>query len=180
MLNLQLARKYAMAVFELAQEQHKLEEYGSELHAVSAGVFSNDTLRDFVTNPQIQPQVKKNLLIKIFNGELSEMVLNFLMLLIDKRRAALLEEIDTAYQALSNEARGIVIADVTVARVMSDVQSGRLKAKLQEVTDKTIMLRMHMDENILGGIVVRMGDRRIDGSVIGRMQALKEQLMANK
>lgn len=180
MLNLQLARKYAMAIFELAQEEKQLEKYGSELHAVSDGIFSNDALKGFITNPQIQPKAKKELLAKLFDGELSNTVQHFLMLLIDKRRAVLLEEIDAAYQKLSNQARGIVIADVTVARPMNDAQAEHLKQKLQAVTERTIQLRMHQDERILGGVIVRMGDRRIDGSVLGRMQALKEQLMANK
>ena len=180
MLNLQLARKYAMAIFELAQEENKLEAYGEELHAVSTGIFSNAALYSFIANPQIQPQAKKDLLGRVFAGELSETVQHFLLLLVDKRRAVLLEEIDAAYRKLANQAQGIVIADVTVARPMKDAQAESLKAKLEAVTEKTIQLRMHMDERIVGGVIVRMGDRRIDGSVRGRMQALKAQLMANK
>ena len=180
MLNLQLARKYAMAIFEIAQDEDKLIPYGEELQLVSQVTFSHAELRGFLTNPQIQPKAKKELLTKLFQGELSKTVFNFLMLLVDKRRAALIEAIEHEYAILSNKARGIVLADVTSAFPMTESQSSKLKAKLEEITEKSIQLRMHMDEQILGGVIVKMGDKRIDGSVVGRMQSLKEQLLANK
>ena len=116
MLNLQLARKYSTAVFELAQDENKLEEYGKELSAVSQAVSSNADLEGFLVNPQIQRETKKNVLTKLFKDDLSKTVFNFLMLLVDKRREALIAEIATEYQALSNRARGIVIADITTAK----------------------------------------------------------------
>ena len=94
MLNLQLARKYAMAIFEIAQDEDKLIPYGEELQLVSQVTFSHAELRGFLTNPQIQPKAKKELLTKLFQDELSKTVFNFLMLLVDKRRAALIEAID--------------------------------------------------------------------------------------
>ena len=96
MLNLQLARKYAMAIFEIAQDEDKLVPYGEELQLVSQVTFSHMELRGFLTNPQIQPKAKKELLTKLFQDELSKTVFNFLMLLVDKRRAALIEAIEHA------------------------------------------------------------------------------------
>ncbi len=180
MLNLQLARKYAMAVFEIAQDEDKLVAYGEELRLVSQVTSSHMELRGFLANPQIQPKAKKELLTKLFQDELSKTVFNFLMLLVDKRREVLIEAIEHEYAMLSNKARGIVLADVTSALPMTDSQSARLQAKLAEITEKSIQLRLHVDEKILGGVIVKMGDKRIDGSVVGRMQSLKEQLLANK
>ena len=110
---------------------------------------------------------------------MSQTVFHFLMLLIDKKREALLEEIAREYEVFSNQARGIVIADVTTARIMSEVQSAGLKSKLEKVTGKTIRLRPHVNAAIIGGAIVRMGDKRIDGSVAGRMQALQAELLAD-
>lgn len=180
MLNLQLAKKYSKAIFEIAQDEHKLEEYGKELSDVSSVVFAQPDLRGFVTNPQIQPKAKKEIFTKLFAGELSPDVFNFMMLLIDKRRIALLEAIEADYERLSNKARGIVIADVITARPMSEAQSDKLKAKLETVTGKSVRVRPHIDESILGGVIVKIGDKRIDGSVTGRMQTLKAELLANK
>ncbi len=180
MLNLQLARKYSKAIFEIAQDENKLEEYGKELSDVRAVVFAQPDLKGFVTNPQIQPKAKKEVFTKLFAGELSQDVFNFLMLLVDKRRVALLEAIEAEYQLLSNEARGIVIADVTTAKPLSTVQEDKLVVKLQAVTGKTIKVRLHTDESIIGGVIVKIGDKRIDGSVTGRLQTLRADLLTNK
>ena len=179
MLNIQIARKYGVAIFEIAKEENKLEEYGTELHDVSSEIFAHADLKVFLTNPQIQPQAKKELLIKLLQGEISDMMLKFLLLLVDKRRIALLEAIDECYQELSNKAQGIVVADVTNAFELKEELQERLRSKLEDVTGKKVKLRLHDDKSIIGGIIVKIGDCRMDGSVIGRLQALRAELMAS-
>lgn len=180
MLNIQLARKYSTAIFEIAQEEQKLGEYGKELAQVCEELFSVPGAREFFQNPQVQPKAKKELITKLFAQELSTVIYHFLMLLVDKRRIALLEAIEEGYRALSNKARGIVIADVTTAGEMAAAQQESLREKLASVTGKKVQLRMHTDESLIGGVVVKIGDKRIDGSVQGRLAALSKELMANK
>ena len=179
MLNLQLATKYSKAMFFLAQEEGKLVEYGAELKALDEAMDATPELKAFLESPMIPRQAKQEAVQKIFGGELSPMVMNFLRLLLDKQRGALLGEIVRQYENFSNEAQGILVADVTTARELSDSLGDRLKAKLGELTGKTIKLRKHLDEKLLGGAVVRMGDRLIDGSLISRMKALEAQLLAD-
>lgn len=179
MLNIQLARKYGMAIFEIAQDEKKLEKYGRELSEVSQAVFSQAELKDFLTNPQIQPQDKKEVLLKLLKSQVSPLMMNFLLLLVDKRRMGLLEAINDCYQELSNKAQGIIIADVTTAYDLKAGLKARLSSKLESVTGKKVTLRTHTDKSIIGGIVVKIGDTRIDGSVTGRLQALKAELMAS-
>lgn len=179
MLNIQLARKYGMAIFEIAQEEKQLENYGSELNEVSRAIFSQAELKDFLTNPQIQPQDKKDVLLKLLKTEVSPLMMNFLLLLVDKRRMGLLEAVNDCYQELSNKAQGIVIADVTTAYDLKAELRERLGSRLESVTGRKVMLRIHNDRSIIGGIVVKIGDTRIDGSVTGRLQALKAELMAS-
>lgn len=178
MLNLQLARKYAAAIFEIAQEEKKLEEYGKELDLVCGELFSVPGARSFFQNPQIQPKAKKELLTKVLKDEVATVIFHFLLLLVDKRRIGILEAITEEYHALANKAQGIVIADVTTASEMKSGQQDKLKAKLESVTGKTVKLRPHVDEGIVGGVVVKIGDTRIDGSVAGRLAALSRELMA--
>lgn len=180
MLNLQLARKYSRAIFEIAQEENKLVEYGRELADARNGIDSVPAAVAFLSNPQVDTKAKKELLQKLFEGELSANVYNFLMLLIDKRRIGLLDAIEDIYRELSNEARGILIADVTTAEPADEAQQAAIKAKLAQVTGKQVELRLHEDKSILGGVVVKIGDRRIDGSVVGRLETLKKELLANK
>ena len=179
MLNLQLARKYSKAMFELAQEEGKLVPYGKELASVKKDLGSAPQLKGYLANPQIQRQDKKELLKKLFEGELSKTVLNFLYLLVDKRRIELFDAIEDIYRSLSNEARGIVVADVTSAGELTSSQQEKLRQKLASVTGKEVTLRTHLDESLIGGVVVRIGDKRIDGSVRGRLQEMTAQLLAN-
>ena len=168
MLNLQLAIKYSKAMFLLAEEEGKLAAYGAELKALAEAVEATPELKAFLESPMIPRKAKQEAVDKIFAGELSPMVMNFLRLLLDKQRVALLGEI----------AQGILVADVTTARVISEALCDRLKAKLGELTGKTIKLRKHLDEKLIGGVVVRMGDTLVDGSLRSRMKALEAQLLA--
>ncbi len=179
MLNIQLARKYGTAIFEIANEDNKLEEYGRELADVSQALFAQAELKDFLTNPQIQPEDKKQVLLRLLKDQVSPMMMNFLLLLVDKRRIVLLEAINDCYQELSNKAQGIIVADVTMAYELKAELRSRLSSKLESVTGKKVQLRTHQDQSIIGGVVVKIGDTRIDGSVIGRLQALKAELMAS-
>ncbi|HCB92839.1 MAG: ATP synthase F1 subunit delta [Selenomonadaceae bacterium] len=180
MLNLQLARKYSKAIFEIAQEEKKLEAYGKELETVRKELFNSDEVRSFFRNPQVQPEAKKELLKKCFKGELSDMVYHFLLLLVDKRRIGIFEAIEEDFRALSNQAQGIVIADVTTARGIGGAQQAKLAEKLASVTGKKVKLRLHENKDIIGGVVVKIGDKRIDGSVTGRLENLKRELLGSQ
>lgn len=180
MLNLQLARKYSAAIFELAQEENKLVEYGKELAGVCQDLASVPAAEAFLANPQIEIKAKKELIAKLFAGELSKNVYNFLLLLIDKRRITLLAAIEEEFSKLSNEAQGILIADVTTAEPASADQQQKIADRLADLTGKQVKLRLHEDEKLIGGVVVKIGDRRIDGSVAGRLETLKKELLASK
>ena len=146
---------------------------------VSQALFAQAELKDFLTNPQIQPEDKKQVLLRLLKDQVSPMMMNFLLLLVDKRRIVLLEAINDCYQELSNKAQGIIVADVTTAYELKAELRSRLSSKLESVTGKKVQLRTHQDQSIIGGVVVKIGDTRIDGSVIGRLQALKAELMAS-
>ena len=179
MLNLQLAHKYSRAIFLLAQEDGKLDEYGAELRELNDEIKSVPDLKDFLASPMIPAAAKKETVGKCFAGAYSPIIMNFFYYLIDKKRQALLDEIMREYEAYANEAEGIVVADVTAARALTENAMTRLKDKLAEVTGKKIKIRRHLDPAIIGGVVVRMGETRIDGSLMGRIQALQAELLAN-
>lgn len=180
MLNLQLAQKYATAIFEIAIEDDKLIPYGEELATVRENLFNIPQARSFFQNPQIQNEAKKELLTKCFKGEVSKVIFNFLLLLVDKRRIGIFEAIEEEYRKLSNRERGILIADVTTSKGMNRKQQEQLQKKLASITNKKVQLRMHEDENILGGVIVKIGDKRIDGSIAGKLTSMRQQLMLNQ
>ena len=180
MLNLQLARKYSRAIFELAQDEGKLVPYGEELASARKDLDRVPGIWGYFANPELSRGDKKALVKKLFEGELSKNVYHFLLLLVDKRRMSLLPAIVEQYEAFSNEARHIVLADVTTARPLSKKQQEKLEDKLEVVTGKTVKVRLHEDPKIIGGVIVRIGDKRIDGSVTGKLSALAGELMAVK
>ena len=180
MLNLQLANKYSRAIFLLAQEENKLDEYGKELKQLSADIDSFPELKTYLASPMIPVQAKKEVAAKASAEEgLSPMVQNFFCMLVEKGRSELLDEIVSEYESFANEALGIVVADVTTARDLKASQAESLSGKLAEITGKQIKLRPHLDPKIIGGAIVRMGDKRIDGSLTGKLQALQAELLAD-
>ncbi|MBO6304972.1 MAG: F0F1 ATP synthase subunit delta [Selenomonadaceae bacterium] len=178
MLNLEVARKYAGAMFELANEENKLEAYGKDLKKVSDEFFSIDGVKEFFANPQVEQKAKKELITKVCAGEVDTKVYHFLMLLIDKRRIQMFREIEAMYQTLSNDARGIYTADVWSVKGLSKNDENALKNKLEKVTGKKISLRLHEDKSLIGGLIVKIGDRRVDGSIAGRLNTLSRELSA--
>ncbi len=173
LLNIQLASKYARAIFELAVELDKLDAFDKDLALVKNDVFSVPDAVAFFKNPLVPHNAKKDLLIKALKGEISDTVFNFLLLLTDKNRIGIFSDIYDIFSNFKNDAQGILIADVTTAFPLTKAQESKLGLKLAEVTRKKIKIRRHEDKSILGGVIVTIGDKRIDGSAAGRLQALK-------
>lgn len=176
MLNIQLATKYSRAIFELAQEENKLDDYDKDLSQIQEDVFSLPEAVNFFQNPLIPHKAKKDLLTKAFNKEISNDVMNFLMLLVDKNRIGIFNEIYEIFTALKNQAQGILVADVVTAFPLTKTQESQLTKKLATVTGKKIQIRKHEDKSILGGLIVTIGDKRIDGSAAGRLRNLQSTL----
>ncbi len=173
LLNIQLASKYARAIFELAVELDSLDDFDKDLALVKNDVFSVPDAVAFFKNPLVPHNAKKDLLIKALKGEISDTVFNFLLLLTDKNRIGIFSDIYDIFSNFKNDAQGILIADVTTAFPLTKAQESKLGLKLAEVTRKKIKIRRHEDKSILGGVIVTIGDKRIDGSAAGRLQALK-------
>ena len=179
MLNIQLANKYAKAIFELAQDEKKLDAYDKDLSKVAEDVFGVPEAVKFFQNPLVPHKAKKDLLTKALKKEVSENVMNFLLLLVDKSRIGIFSEIYEIFTGLKNEAQGILIADVISAFPLSKQQETQLSKKLTTLTDKKIRIRKHEDKSILGGLIVTIGDKRIDGSAAGRLRNLRSTLSVN-
>ena len=180
MLNIQLAAKYATAIFEIAREEKKLDAYDKDLGKVRADVFAIPEAVKFFQNPLVPQKAKKDLLIKAVGKEVSETVMNFLMLLVDKKRIGVFSEIYDIFTSLKNKEQGILIADVTSAFPLTKKQQDALTKKLATLTKRKIQIRTHKDPSILGGLIVKIGDKRIDGSAAGRLAALRSSLAVQR
>lgn len=176
MLNIQLATKYARAIFEIAQDSNQLDQFDADLKSVYDDIFSLPEAVKFFQNPTVPHQSKKDLLTKAFKAELSADVFNFLMLLTDKNRIGIFPEIYQIFTNLKNQAQGVIVADVTTAFALSKAHESQLNKKLAAISGKKVVIRKHEDKAILGGVIVTIGDKRIDGSAISKLRALKLSL----
>jgi F-type H+-transporting ATPase subunit delta len=177
MLTNTLALKYAQAIYEIADEKSMLDKVEEQLTMVVATIAGHADLTNLMYHPLVPAQAKKDTINKLFADELDEFVRNFLLLLIDKRRETALKAITQEYVRLANEARNIAEAEVLTARELSAEQLAALADKLSKVTGKKIVLKTTIAQDLLGGIVVKIGDKLIDGSVARQLKALKTALL---
>ena len=177
MLANQLAIKYAQAIVELAAEKQLLDQVEMQLAMVEDQINTYSDLSTLIYHPRVLPQAKKDTISKIFGQEVADFVLKFLMLLVDKRRETILPAIIREYVKLANGARNIAMAQVTTAIPLEAAQEAALVTKLSLVTGKKIVLKTQVDKAIIGGVIVKIGDKLIDGSVARQLETLKNALL---
>lgn len=177
MLENAIARRYASAFFAIARERDKMDEYEGELETVIKTVESNDDLRKALANQLLEASVKKDIIDQVFTGMVSETTVDFLKVILDKRREAFLKDIYNEFVVSANEARNIRDAEVTAAKELTEADLEAIKTKLAVLTGKNIRLTAKVDPSLLGGLVIRLGDKIIDGSVTKRLELLKEALL---
>ncbi len=177
MLANQLATKYAQAVYELAAEKNMLDQVEKQLQLIESTIQSYSDLATFIYHPRVLGKAKKEMIRKIFSEEVANFVLTFLLLLVDKRRETILPAIIREYVKLANDARNIMEAEVTTAMPLAQEQHAALSKKLSVVTGKTIILKTQIDKTIIGGVIVKIGDKLMDGSVVRQLEIMKNALL---
>jgi len=177
MIASQLALRYAEALYELAAEKQALASVEKDLAGLEENLAAYGDLANLLYHPQVPAEAKKDTVVKVFGPHVSDYVRNFLLVLIDKRREAALPAIIKEYRALANEARNIAEAEVTTAAPLAEEERAALTAKLSAATGKNIVLKTRVDAGIIGGVVVKLGDKLIDGSVVRQLAALRAALL---
>jgi F-type H+-transporting ATPase subunit delta len=171
-----LARRYALAIFQLAQEQKATDTVGADLRTLRDAVYEDESTKGFFLSPVVERSEKERILVAAFAGKCSEIALHALLLLVRKRRESLLREIVTQYAVLETQAEGLEPLGVTTAKELPADELRSLVANLEKIYGKRFDVRQTFDSNLIGGVRVMMGDRRIDGSVKGRLEELTRTL----
>lgn len=175
-----IARSYAEALFELGRQHGQLEEFDAALALVTSTLESDPRLRLFLDTPKVEPEEKKRVLTEALSGEVAPLVLNFIKVVLDKGRQRIFPQIAREYRALLDESLGRVHADVTLARKPDEGMEREIADQLSEALGKTVVPTIHVDPNIIGGIIVRYGDRVLDGSLRRRLVTLRRHLLDAK
>ena len=171
-----IARNYAEVLLDLARKGQDLEGWGRMVADVADAVSRDRRLRQFLEAPRISVEVKNEILAKAFQDRMPRMFVRYLQALVRNRRQMLIPEIATEYQALVDEVSGRVHAQVTVAHDPGDEERESITRELSRVLGKQVVPHVTVNPAILGGLVVRVGDTVMDGSVRRRLAVLKHHL----
>ncbi|KPK61942.1 MAG: hypothetical protein AMS21_08525 [Gemmatimonas sp. SG8_38_2] len=172
-----VARNYAEALFELAQRDDDLESYAQQLGMFADLVESEKDFRFFLASPQIEPSKKKGAVRDVFQGQIPDRLLRFLFVVIDKRRTRVLPEIAEEFTTLVNQHYGRLKVDITLAGEPDETLKKQLKDKLGRMLDKEVLPRFRIDARIMGGVVIRVGDMFMDGSIRHRLHKLRRNML---
>jgi F-type H+-transporting ATPase subunit delta len=169
------ARPYAEAAFALARDTRRLKPW-SEMLGLLAAVVGDAGMQYLLDDPRLPRERLAELIIEIGDRHLDIAAQNFVRILAENRRLALLPEIIELYEMRRAEAEAIVEANVTSAYVLTDAEQHKISEALKRRLGREVRVTAHVDASLLGGIVIRAGDLVIDGSVRGRIAALATHL----
>jgi F-type H+-transporting ATPase subunit delta len=173
-----VAKRYAKAFFEVAAEKGQLDTIEKELQGIQQVMVDNPVFLQLLHHPQIDKKVKKKEINTIFKGQISDITLDFINLLIDGDRGDILPSVTTQFVELANLERGIADALVTSVKPLTEAEIESIGTKFSEVVNKKIRIQNVVDPSIIGGIIVKIGDRLYDGSVIGKLNRFKQSVLS--
>jgi F-type H+-transporting ATPase subunit delta len=177
MKNLAVSRRYAKALILIGQEDGQAEQYNEELAAVVGLFDSQDGFELALINPLYNKNDRKKVLQAVLAAtDLSAIMKSFLVLLFDKGRIGFLREIASYYKDLADELKGVVKASVISATELSSEAIEKIREALSKKAGKTIVLNVEQDPSLIGGVVTKIGDLVLDGSVKTQLINMRETL----
>ena len=172
-----LAKRYAKALFSLGQEDGSYSLYGQELEEFTGFCRDNPDFGNVIANPIFAADDRKKVLDYVLNkSSFSDMTKNFLSLLLDKNRIGAVEAIFDYYSRLTDEASNVAGAEIITARPLKDEALNKIVESLEKLTLKKIRANVKEDDSLIGGVLVKIGDLVLDGSVKAQLEGLKESL----
>jgi F-type H+-transporting ATPase subunit delta len=171
------ARRYAEAAFEIAMRDDTVADWRTDLEVVAAQVADEQVL-DVLRNPAIPTEERSQALRGILGDRVSRPVQNLVQLMLRRGRIDELSRVATEFRRLDDGRQGIVHATAVAAQDLTKDEIRALTGRLEQQTGGRVSLDVEVDPSLLGGLVVRVGDRLIDGSVRGRLERLRNQLVS--
>ena len=171
------ARRYAEAAFEVATRDDAVEAWRAELDA-AASIASDEDVGRMLANPAVALETRTEMAQTIFGKVVSQPVLNLIDLMLRRGRIHQLLRIAAEFRRLDNARQGITLATATSAAPLDPDEVLAVTERMEQLTGGRIELDLQVDPSLLGGLVVRVGDSLIDGSVRGRLERLRNQLVS--
>lgn len=173
LVSAEIVEPYAQALMSLAQSHDLVDRFGDDVSSVLALLDSSEDLRQLLFSPLVKADVKKGVLRQLTAEQVHPYMLNFLMLLVDRGRAAFLGDICKFYQTLLRKLRQTVLAEVISAVELNDGQKDAVRQKVRELVNaQQVDLDARIDPEILGGVIIKVGSQVIDASLRGQLRRI--------
>ncbi len=173
-----ISQTYGEALFELAVEKNKVEEFLEEVEGIRQILKVHPQLTEIFLNPQITRAEKEDVLVQIFTGRISEEIVGFLRLVLEKGRYQELDRIFAYFIDRVKAYKKIGVAHVTTAIPLSGAQKQRVEDKLLSTTAfETMEISYQVDEALIGGMIIKIGDRTVDSSLRTKLENMQRSLM---
>lgn len=171
-----VSKTYSEALFEVALEENKVDMFLDEMNFVNETFKMHPEFFELFKTPLVKGDEKKKIIEEVFGDKISNEMNNFLKIIIDKRRGHFIDQIKWEYEKAVNKHKGIVRATAITAVPLSDKDKTILQNKLSTITGKTVKLSNEIDKTVIGGILIKIGDKVIDGTIKSRLEEMKESL----
>lgn len=172
-----LAKVYSKAMLELASQDGDGESLGEELNDLAAYIEKDDGFEHFLSSPTIDPGKRERLIEKLFRGKYSDLCVDSLQILNRKERLGLIRSVAHTFHLLFEEQQGRIEVHVTTAVALTDELRSRLRDAMKKRTGKETDLIETINESLIGGMTVRIGDEKFDMSVATKLNTMHESLM---
>src|SRR3954452_6819931 len=172
-------RTYARALFEAARDEGRLDPVREELGDFVEAQRQVPELRALLRNPQLDQRAKAAALEELLGGD-EKLVRNFLLLLAEKNRAGEIEEIAREFDRLVAQAEGILDVELTTAVELSDEEARDVIGQIEKASGRKVEATQRVDPDLIGGIVLQAGSLRLDASVRGRLERLRQELTTRR
>jgi len=172
------AIRYAKAVLEIANNQNLAEDVNQDMSLMANTIAESKDLSEMLQSPIIRSTAKKSALLEIFKDS-NKLTVSLIDLLITNKRINILSEVASKYSQLFDELRGSQVATVTTAIPMTSDLEAKVLAKVKELTSKAVELENIVDESILGGFILRVGDKQYNASIANQLNKLKREFTLN-
>jgi F-type H+-transporting ATPase subunit delta len=175
-----IARNYAETLLALAERnggRATAEAFGAAADELAALLEREPRVRTFLETPRVRAEQKKDALRRALEGRVPELFLRFVLVVVEKRRQAMLGQIALAYQALMDEMLGQVRAQITMSHAPDAALQGAIRTALEARLGRPVVPAFRVDPELLGGLVVKVGDEVLDGSVRSRAAGLRRRML---
>lgn len=169
------AIRYAKAILEMAQASGTAGQINEDMALIASTIKGNKELNDFINNPTIKGEVKESALKEVFVGT-QNITQGLFQLLRENKRFDIVAQIATQYNAQFDELNGIEVATVTTALPLTAELEAKVLDKIKEFSDKKITIKNIVDPAIIGGFIIRIGDKQFNASIASRLLTLKREL----